>query len=115
MNGKREYIPIVRRGEARKLYVNDILYVTSESRLLHFFTREREYTVYGKLDDICEILPEQFFRLHKSCVINLDRVEEMRDGCIFFDSETRVSTCREKYSQALRTYKEYITSPGGKA
>lgn len=105
---KKDFISIIKRCEAAKVYIGDIIYIESEARKLHIYTENGEYSVYRKLDEVAERLPENFYRCHKSCVINLDKVAHMKDRIISFEGGKSIGICAEKFSKAVQTYKGYL-------
>ena len=106
----RQFIPIIKRGEIGKVYICNILYIQSEARKIHIHTVEKTQSVYGKIDDVEPMLPENFYRCHKSCIINLDKVENMKDGYIEFENGDKISICREKFVKAFQKYRGYLIS-----
>lgn len=107
---KREFIPIIKRGEIGKVYICDILYIESEARKIYMHTVEKIQSIYGKIDDVEPMLPENFYRCHKSCIINLDKVENMKDGYIEFENGDTVCLGREKFVKAFQKYRGYLIS-----
>ncbi|MCI8631470.1 MAG: LytTR family transcriptional regulator [Firmicutes bacterium] len=107
-NRGKEFISIIKRSEAAKVYIKDITYIESEARKIHIHTADAEYSVYRKLDEIADILPENFYRCHKSCIINLEKVINMKDRFIYFECGACIAICADKYAKAVQTYKGYL-------
>lgn len=96
-NGKRtELIPIKTGGIVTYVSAAGIISVTSSGRKLLIRHTDGNYEVYGKLSDFCRSLPGNFAQCHKSCIINLSRINriinwtsaEMSDGSVLPISRT---------------------------
>ena len=107
-NEAREFISVISRSEAAKVYISDIIYIESEARKIHIHTADGNYSAYRKLDEIVDKLPENFFRCHKSCIINLEKVINMKDRVIYFECGDSLAICAEKYTKAEQAYKGYL-------
>lgn len=95
MNRSSQTLQISCRGEAVSLRYGDICYIASSNHQLCFYMKDgREYTAYGKLDEIQErINSELIVRCHKSFLVNLSHVDKMtRDG--FYIGEQFISISR---------------------
>lgn len=95
MNRSSQTLLISCRGEAVSLKYGDICYIASSNHLICFYmTDGREYTTYGKLDEIEErIHSELIVRCHKSFMVNLSHVDKMtREG--FYIGKQFVSISR---------------------
>lgn len=96
-NGKQTaLIPIKTGGIVTYISTAGIISVTSSGRKLIIRHTDGNYEVYGKLSDFCKSLPENFAQCHKSCIINLNRINriiswtsaEMPDGSVLPISRT---------------------------
>lgn len=66
---------IVKVGkDNRKINIKDINYIESEGRLIKFNLSEEIITVYGKISDVEDDLGLMFVRIHKSYLVNMDRI-----------------------------------------
>lgn len=78
----RRYMTIAIRGGARKLDISRILYVESQGHNLVFVTDGEEHTTTGTIREVEEKLESfGFFRCNKGCLVNLEHVDGVRDGC----------------------------------
>lgn len=105
---KRQYIPIIRASEIVKVYFDEIAYIESELRKINYHTDERMYSVYAKLDDVAERLPESFYQCHKRCLINLEKVKRMSDNTIYFENGKSISIGQNNFIKAKRAYKVFL-------
>ncbi len=58
-----------------KLNVNSISYIESMSNYIIIHLAKDRYIVYKSLADILEELPKSFIRIHKSYVVNKDKID----------------------------------------
>lgn len=79
---ERRFVTLLGPGGGRKLEVADLLFVESESHNLAYHTREGEISVPGTMKEAEEKLaPLGFFRVNKGCLVNLEHVDGVEDGC----------------------------------
>lgn len=79
---ERRYMTISIRGGAQKLDIDKIDYIESQGHNLIFHAGEEEYLSSGTMREIEEKLEGHgFFRCNKGYLVNLDRVDGVRDGC----------------------------------
>ena len=107
------YIPVKTRKETTKVCVSEILYIESELRVIIIYTAKRTYRFYRKLDELIPYLNHDFYRIHKSCVINLGRIERMEGGVIFFTDALTVQVGQNNYRLARSRYLKYLEQNAG--
>ena len=67
------------------------------SKITHFESREKrillctdneEYYFYDTIDNLANVLPQEFVRCHRSFIVNVERIKKIRisDNCIFLDN-----------------------------
>lgn len=79
---ERRYMTISIRGGAQKLDIDKIDYVESQGHNLMFHSGAETYQSSGTMREIEEKLDGHgFFRCNKGYLVNLDRVDGVRDGC----------------------------------
>ena len=66
------------RGSLVQLVPQDIMYVESERRRAHIHLSGREVVAYAKLSELECALPPQFIRCHKSFLVNMDYIAQLR-------------------------------------
>lgn len=80
----------------------EIMYFESHLRQVCLHTDRREYTFYGKLRDLPELLnPVFFIRTHASYIVNLEYVHSISDTEIALHSGIRIPVSK-KYRDAVR-------------
>ena len=91
-----------------KVYVDDIVYVDSFSRKVFFYTEKGDFSEYGKLDHIEEGLNDSFYRCHKRCLVNLDKIRLLEDNKVLFENGMEIGMCKEKFQKLKQVYKGYM-------
>ena len=94
---------VVKIGKDNKrINIRDINYVESEGRLIKFNLHNEVITVYGKISDVEEDLGLLFVRVHKSYLVNMDRIVnytidkvELNNGKVLPISRTYNKSCKE--------------------
>lgn len=86
-------LEIRHNGVVRTLDVNKILYIKSDNVYVEIYTRENRYIQRKFLTQIMEELPEQFVRVHRSYLVNIDHVTSRKKSYFMID-EIRVPVSR---------------------
>lgn len=102
------YIPVNTRKETARVDTHDILYIETELRIVIVYTISREYRFYGKLDDVQKYLNDNFYRCHKSCIINLENILRMEDGVFFFSGGVTLRVGQNNYRHARNRYIQFL-------
>lgn len=102
------YIPVITRKEASKVRIRDIFYIETELRVINIYTLNRIYRFYGKLDEIVKYLNSDFYRCHKSCVINLKKIVSMENGVFYFQGEMSLRVGQNNYRRTRNQYIKFL-------
>jgi hypothetical protein len=93
-------------SEIRSVAVDDIILVTARDDTVEVVAGARTYTARTTLSQFLERLPEQFVRIHRSCVLNLDKLhgaEPAGDGRLSVHMEGgRTAITSRSGAKALR-------------
>ncbi|WP_394967088.1 LytR/AlgR family response regulator transcription factor [Candidatus Allofournierella merdipullorum] len=104
----RRYMTIAIRGGARKLDISSILYVESQGHNLVFVTEEEEHTTTGTIREVEEKLGSfGFFRCNKGCLVNLEHVDGVRDGCAIVSGRA-LPISRGRKNEFLTALTDYV-------
>lgn len=71
------YFFVKSSGQQRKINFDEILYVESIKDYVNIKTENEEYIVLDTLKSLENQLPENFTRVHKSFILNLDKIEKI--------------------------------------
>ena len=100
-----DYIPVVTKKTAAKVIVGEILYIETELRIVKIHTINRIHRFYGKIDDVTKYLHDNFYRCHKSCIVNLENIIRMESGIFYFVGGVSLRIGQNNY---LHTKNQYI-------
>jgi two-component system, LytTR family, response regulator len=80
----KEFVFIKDKGVLTKLRIADILYIKAMGDYVTIHTPEKNYTIHVNMRTIEEKLPAaKFFRLHRSYIVNLDKVDSIEGETVF--------------------------------
>lgn len=105
---EENFIPVITRKEATRADTKDVLYIETELRIVNIYTESRIYRFYGKLDNVMKYLNGNFYRCHKSCVINLEKIVRMEDGTFYFSGGVTLRVGQNSYRQTRNHYIRFL-------
>jgi DNA-binding LytR/AlgR family response regulator len=82
-----DQLEITYRGTSQYLDVNDIQYIKSDNVYVEIFTEGHRYIQRKFLGQISKELPAQFVRVHRSYLVNMDRVTELNKTFVLIDDQ----------------------------
>lgn len=82
-----DQLEITYRGTSQYLDVNDIQYIKSDNVYVEIFTEGHRYIQRKFLGQISQELPSQFVRVHRSYLVNMDRVSELNKTFVLIDGQ----------------------------
>ena len=104
----RRYMTIAIRGGAQKLDISHILYVESQGHSLVFVTDAGQHTTSGTIREVEEKLESfGFFRCNKGCLVNLEHVDSVRDGCAMVGGQA-LPISRGRKNEFLAALTDYV-------
>lgn len=80
------------KGKIFNIEVEKIKYIESNKRVVIIYEEDLKRRIYGKLDEIEEMLPNNFVRCHQSYIVNLEHVRELNTHEFVLHTR-RKSTC----------------------
>ena len=96
-------------GETIRLTEREILYVEAFLHYLVLHTKERDYRIKETLGDFAGRLSEDFFRIHRSVLVNLRRIVKITRTDVTLDSGDILPVARGKYDAVNRAFIERVT------
>ena len=98
-------------GVHTKVMVNDIVYAEVFNRkvVIHRVNDEIEY--YGKMSDLEAVAGDDFFRPHRSYLINFKFVEKYDATTIYLETGTALMA-KQNYSEFVKKYMKYNQKRG---
>lgn len=80
------YFFVKSSGQQHKINFDEILYIESIKDYVNIKTDNQEYIVLDTLKSLENQLPENFARVHKSFILNLDKIEKIDVRNVFLNS-----------------------------
>lgn len=100
---------LVRSGSSLVQVVpSKILYVESDRRKVRIHEQARTIETYAKIDDIQRRLPEQFVRCHKSFLVNMDCIAELRASDLVLANGEEIPVSQRRRRALLDRFVEYV-------
>lgn len=96
------------KGSVFKIKARDILYLESEKRTVILHSRGGDWSVYRKLDDVQQELPDYFLRCHQSYLVNMNEVKSLMPLKLKLSDETEIPISRPKYREAKETFLKFL-------
>lgn len=75
------YFFVKSSGQQHRINLNEILYIESIKDYVNIKTENQEYIVLDTLKSLENELPENFARVHKSFILNLEKIENRCEKC----------------------------------
>ena len=97
---KKAFLEIMSNRKMIKIPYDDIVYIESLSDYIKVTTIDDEITSKEKISRLCERLPDIFLRIHRSFVINTERIKEYSYDEVLVDN-TRLNIGKS-YRKAVK-------------
>lgn len=91
-------------GEMRKIYESDILYAESFLHDLVIHTKDGEYRTKGNISAFAERLGAEFYRSHRSYLVNLRSIVRIGRKSVTLENGTEIPIARGKYDDINRAF-----------
>jgi DNA-binding LytR/AlgR family response regulator len=104
---EKQYLT-VQQGQWRMVVkLADIFYCEVIRRKVYIHTKSKVIDYYDKIEDLANHLPENFFRCHRSYLINLQYVCAYENGAVELENGETVPMARQRqqeFSEAMLSY-----------
>ncbi len=100
---------IKQRGAVIVIPLKEIIYMESQLHKVNIVSVKENYLCNEQLSKIKERLNEQFLECHKSYVINMDYIQEFRNGEVLLSNGEVLSVSKTKASEAKKKFFEYMS------
>ncbi len=88
---KGDYIFVRSDYKAVKIRFDDIIYIESIQKYVKFHLTDKKVVSLMSLSSLLKILPrDDFFKCHKSFIVNFEKIEGIEGNQLIMDSKTRV-------------------------
>ena len=83
------FLVLALKDGAARVAVSSIYYIESMSHQMIYYTKDGEYSVRGRMDDLeAKLLPHGFFRSNRGYLVNLAFVTAVRDDCCIIQGKS---------------------------
>lgn len=102
------------RTKARNFTIqkNEILYVESAKRKVEIHTLKENIAIYATMKHMEAQLGQEFYRCHRGYLVNMAYVAGYGAGTVRLLNGEKIFLAREKYSDFVRVYTEYLKEEG---
>lgn len=88
-----------------RLRVDDIIYIETSRHKNVFYTQERAYSIYKKMDELeDELRGMGFVRIHQSFLINMRYIEKISSYVMVLTTGKEISVPKSRYPEVKRQY-----------
>lgn len=103
----------IRQGAAvRRVSLGQILYLEIMDRKIYLHKDREYFPFYGKLGEFEAMLPDTFFRCHRSYIVNFDHVQRYKKEEIWLDNEEAIPLSRRRYQAFGQGFMHYLSKRG---
>lgn len=95
-------------GRIVRVTPSDIDYIESDRRKIRIFTADRVIEAYESLSGILQKLPQSFVQCHKSFLVNIDKVVEMRSDAVVLASGVVVPVSQKRSRATREAFAEHL-------
>lgn len=106
---KNHYILIKNKSNTYKIYSNEIKYIEVQKKDMRIHTINKTFDVKYSLEKIEKDLnSDEFVRCHKSFIINLNYVENIKLNTAILESGEEVSVSRYRYKDVKERFLKFL-------
>ena len=105
LENRNQVYEVTAKGRSESVYLADIRYFESFKRYVVIHTETEEYKQYRKISDLEAELGERgFLRVHKSFLVNMEKITCFQNKEVRLDDGTHLPCSRTAYKQILSRY-----------
>lgn len=108
----REQLFFQTKSRSFTVQKKEILYVESRKRKVDIHMSRECFSVYATMKHMEERLGEDFYRCHRSFLVNMAYVSEYETEAICLKNGEKVFMAREKYSEFVKAYMRFLKREG---
>lgn len=92
----------------------DILYIESNGKKveIHTVNSRESIDIYGTMDELEKELDENFYRCHRSYIVNMSYIAGYDNDSIFLTNGDKVYLTKKKYSEFKKAYMWHLQNGG---
>lgn len=109
IENKNSYILIKNKSNTYKIYSNEIKYIEVQKKNMSIHTTNKTFEVIYSLEKIeKDINLDKFVRCHKSFIVNLSYVENIKSNTIILESGEEVPVSRYRYKEVKEKFLKFL-------
>lgn len=113
LEGTEKFIIAKTISECNKIFVKDILYIEAQLRKVIIHTTYDIIEYYNRLSDIeAELQEYNFFRCHKSYIVNLSYIKSYDNTSITLKNGEKIYISKYKFSDFSKAFMYYLKNEG---
>lgn len=110
---EKEQAIAVKQGTAvRRIPFGEVLYLEVLDRKIYLHTAEETISFYGKLEELESTLPDNFFKCHRSYIVNFSHVQRYDKRDVRLDNEESIPLSKRKYQLFGQAFMQYLKESG---
>lgn len=103
-----EIIELPEKSQTQYIKIDDIIYLSGEGKYVRIVTANREYLICGSLKEWkLKLEKYDIIQVHKSYLVNLDYVKNLKDLVDLIDVEKQLPVGRKYKDVCRQMYREY--------
>lgn len=114
---------VEKRADKRELFIKakkltiaqaDILYIESNGKKveIHTVNSRESIDIYGTMDELEKELDENFYRCHRSYIVNMSHIAGYDNDSIYLTNGDKVYLTKKKYSEFKKVYMWHLQNGG---
>ncbi len=109
----KKYITINKAKSTIKVLLDNIHFFEVQNRVINIHTEREVIQYYDKIAHLEEMVSsDNFFRCHRSYIVNLKYVMKFNKTEIVLDNGTRIGLSKSKYDEFSKSFLKYIKQGG---
>lgn len=105
---ENEWFVVTFKGTVFKIKPRDIVYFESEKRTVILHGRKESWTIYRKLDEVQEAVPDYFLRCHQSYLVNMNEVRSLKPLQLEMNQGDVIPVSRPKYKETKERFLQFL-------
>ena len=96
---QKEGLSVTSEGKLYNINYKEIIYAESQARDVELTLKDRRLITHMKISDLEKMLPDQFFRCHRSYIVNLLEVENIERYQATMKNQDYIPISQQQYTE----------------
>lgn len=105
----KDSLVIKKKGRMKPIHFDDILYMESSGHVVRIKVKQDSHYCYGRLEDFLGQLPENFIQCHKSYIVNMNGIMEIKGNQILMEDELMIPISKSRARITKMGYQSYMS------